>query len=73
MRRKPYTAIGIKRVPCAKCGKPSHAQWHVCADGNRPRGLCKLCDVGLNRLAMRFVFGKSREADITAYRQKLLS
>ncbi|MDP2618627.1 MAG: hypothetical protein Q8P46_00380 [Hyphomicrobiales bacterium] len=67
MRRKPYTAIGIRRVPCARCGKPSRYQWNICADGNRPRGLCPRCDVGLNRVAMRYVFGRTREADLESY------
>lgn len=71
-RFTPYTEAGIKRVPCARCGKPSHAQWNVCADkvGARTqyRGLCLDCDIGLNVVAMRYVFGKSREADIDRYR-----
>lgn len=75
-RFKPYTAIGIRRVPCARCGKPSHASWNVCADkvGSRTRyrGLCQECDVALNELAMRFVFGLSREDDIAAYRERVL-
>ena len=28
-RRPPYTEIGIKRIPCARCGKPSVHQWQV--------------------------------------------
>ena len=67
-RRKPYTAMGIRRVPCARCGKPSLYQWNICADRNRPRGLCADCDVKLNVLVMRWVFGRAREADLEAYR-----
>jgi hypothetical protein len=52
MRRKPYTAIGIGRVPCFRCGEPSAYQWQVCADGNVYRGLCRECDVALNRLVL---------------------
>jgi len=74
-RFEPYTAIGIKRVPCVRCGKPSHASWNICADnvGKRQqyRGLCVGCDIGLNKAAMRFVFGKTRDADLAAY-SKLL-
>lgn len=74
-RFTPYTARGIKRVPCARCGKPSHAWWNVCADkiGSRTqyRGLCLECDIGLNEVAMRYVFGSEREADITAYAQSV--
>lgn len=75
VRTEPYTAIGIKRVPCAKCGNPSHASWNVCADNVRGkpqyRGLCIDCDIGLNALAMRYVFGTSRESDIEAYANQL--
>jgi len=71
-RFEPYTAIGIKRVPCVRCGNPSHASWNVCADniGKRIqfRGLCLECDIGLNELAMRYVFGEAKEAEIVAYK-----
>ena len=54
-RRKPYTAIGIGRVPCARCGvRPSVHQWSVCANGNRWLGVCTRCDIALNRLALKF-------------------
>ena len=68
MRRKSYTAIGIRRVPCARCGtKPSIAEWNICADGNRRRGLCLECDIGLNRVAMDYVFGHSGMARVKRY------
>ena len=73
MRRAPYTAKGIKRVPCARCGEPSYAQWQICSDGNQRRGLCRKCDVGLNRVTMRYVFGRSRDADIDAYAKRILT
>ena len=73
MRTKPYSATGIRRVPCARCGKPSHAQWNVCADkvdGKQQfRGLCLDCDIGLNEVAMRYVFGKAAESRLAAYAQ----
>ncbi len=73
-RFKPYSAIGVNRVPCARCARPSHAQWNVCADKingrTQYRGLCLQCDIGMNELAMRFVFGGTREADIASYAAK---
>lgn len=54
-RRKPYTEIGIRRVPCSRCGSPSTQQWQVCANGNRWLGVCLPCDVELNRLALEFM------------------
>lgn len=67
MRTKPYSEIGIRRVPCARCGKPSRYQWQICADDNVYRGLCPDCDVELNTMVMRWVWGDTREADIAAY------
>lgn len=53
-RRAPYTAIGIRRIPCARCGKPSTQQWNACAIGNRYLGVCTECDIELNALVLRF-------------------
>jgi len=74
MRTQPYTALGIRRVPCVRCGSPSHASWNICADRvggrTRYRALCKECDIGMNEIAMRFVFGADREADLVVYAAK---
>jgi hypothetical protein len=53
-RRKGYTAIGISRVPCLGCGKPSSHQWSICALDNRWFGVCTECDIGLNAIVLRF-------------------
>lgn len=71
-RTKPYTETGIRRVPCARCGAPSRYQWQICADNRVFRGVCIECDVALNETAMRFMFGDTREADLAAYRAKVL-
>ena len=71
MRTKPYTAIGIKRVPCSRCGKPSHASWQACADGRQYRGLCVDCDIRLNSLAMRFMRIPDFEKKIIAYAARM--
>ncbi len=55
MRRKPYTEIGIKRVPCFRCGKPSSQQWQICSMNNEYKGLCKECDIELNRKVLLFM------------------
>jgi hypothetical protein len=72
-RFEPYTATGIKRVPCARCGQSGHASWNICADKVRGRdqfrALCVECDIRMNEVAMRFVFGDSRNADLIAYGQ----
>lgn len=69
-RTKPYTQIGISRVPCARCGLPSRYQWQICADNRVFRGLCEGCDIELNALVMRWVWGDTREADIAAYAEQ---
>jgi hypothetical protein len=70
-RFEPYTEIGVRRVPCTRCGKPGHASWNICADkvGDRTqyRALCVDCDIELNTMVMRWAFGETREADIAAY------
>ena len=54
-RREAYTARGISRVPCARCGKPSVHQWNACANDNRFVGICTECDIALNRMVLRFM------------------
>ena len=54
-RRIPYTEIGIRRVPCYRCGKPSAQQWQICSLNNEYKGLCLGCDVELNQLVLRFM------------------
>jgi hypothetical protein len=77
-RFEPYTALGIARITCARagCASKSHEQWNFCADKvgekTRFRGLCKECDVGLNEVSMRYIFGDAREADLAEYREKVL-
>ncbi len=64
-RHKPYTEMGIKRLPCVRCGAPARTQWQVCADGNQYRPICEDCDVALNQMVMEWV-GLPFDAD--AYR-----
>jgi hypothetical protein len=68
-RKKPYTEIGISRIPCVRCGQPACYQWQVCADDSLFRPLCKDCDVELNEMVMRWAFPpKIAEPKITAYK-----
>jgi len=53
-RKKPYTAVGIIRVPCTRCGESSMFQWQVCANKNRYSGVCYKCDIMLNRKTLNF-------------------
>lgn len=71
-RDKPYTAIGIKRVLCARCGvRRAQQQWQICSDGNTWRGLCNVCDIELNQLVLDFMGFPDREVKIAVYREKL--
>ena len=69
-RRRPYTAAGVRRLPCFRCGRPASYQWSVCADGNLYRPVCEDCDVALNDLALRFMRDPERVAKIKAYRER---
>ena len=61
MRRKPYTDIGIKRVPCFRCGRPSSRQWQICSLNNEYKGLCRGHDIELNRLVLTFMGISSKD------------
>ena len=51
-RKEPYTADGIKRVPCVRCGGKALHQWQICADHNQYRALCIECDIALNKMVL---------------------
>lgn len=71
-RRKPYSSTGIKRIPCARCGKPSDSQWQVCANGNRYQGLCVPCDVKMNALVLKWMKHPHAEELTEIYEHKKL-
>lgn len=68
MRKKPYTEIGISRIPCKRCGKPSTQQWQVCALDNMFMGICTKCDIALNEIVLIFFNIKNRQRIIKKYR-----
>ena len=70
-RRKPYTAIGIRRLRCIRCGDQAKYQWQICADGNTWRPICAECDYELNKLVMLWMFGNTRDDAIEKYRKRL--
>jgi NAD-dependent SIR2 family protein deacetylase len=65
--------IGIKRKRCIRCGERAHAQWDVCALGNRKLPVCKACDVGLNRSALEYMRIPGVSEIMAAYEQKMLA
>jgi hypothetical protein len=71
-RRKPYTAIGIARLACFRCGAAARTQWQICSDGNIYRPVCLPCDVELNRMVLVWAFGEERAAGmIEAYKERV--
>lgn len=68
MRKKPYTAIGIRRLKCFRCKGPAVHQWNACADGQY-RPLCLACDVALNALVLRWMRDPDAKAKIARYRK----
>lgn len=69
MRLKPYTTIGIKRIACKRCGKPSRFQWNICSLGQQFHAICLECDIALNALVLEFFDIPNREQIIEEYRQ----
>ncbi len=68
-RRKPYTQIGIARIPCVRCGEKAHHQWQVCADNRIYRPLCLSCDFKLNRLVLKWANDPDWKEKCEAYEQ----
>lgn len=60
-RTKPYMQLGLRQVPCARCGKPSSYQWQACSNDRRYMGFCTDCDVLINALVLAFCGFKNRE------------
>ena len=70
-RKRPYTEIGIKRVPCLRCGVPSTQQWQVCSLGNKWFGICTNCDIKLNTYVLWFFGIKDSLEIINKYANKV--
>lgn len=69
-RREPYTEIGVRRLPCVRCGTKARFQWSVCADGNLFRPLCTACDISLNELVLKWMNDPNWATKITTYREQ---
>jgi len=63
MRAKPYTAIGIRRLKCVKCGARAEHQWRICCTGQWTP-VCKDCDLEINRMVAEWTFGKAAAAPL---------
>lgn len=72
-RAKPYTAAGIRRLPCVVpgCQAKAFSTWQACADDQVHRPICKAHDVELNRLALESMGDPDAAAKIARYEAKL--
>jgi hypothetical protein len=78
MRRKPYTATGLRRVPCFRCNlkgifRPSVSQWQICSLNNEYKGVCRECDIKLNQIVLKFMKIPAKEIYclIEKYKERL--
>lgn len=67
MRRKPYTALGLARMPCVRCGARASSQWQICADGRVYRPVCNDCDRALNRMVLEWAGFSDVDEKMAAY------
>lgn len=74
MRRRPYTARGIRRLRCfrAGCGRQARFQWQICADGNQYRPVCEVCDLELNRMVLTWAGVPNVEQVMAAYTLRIM-
>ena len=66
-RRRPYTAKGIHKIPCVKCGSPSTQQWQICSLNNEWFGVCTKCDIEIHSLVLKFFDIPDRQKLIQKY------
>jgi len=69
-RTKPYTENGVKRLPCARCGKPAKQQWITCADGFW-RPICVECDIKLNEMVLKFMNDPCWKSKMMKYQKEM--
>ncbi len=74
-RLKPYTALGIKRMKCFRCGGQAVHQWNICADNSatgKPqfRPMCLECDIALNHLVLAWSKFPNHRAMGKAYEKR---
>ncbi len=73
MHRRPYTAIGIRRLRCfrAGCDRRAATQWQICSDGRQFRPVCIECDIELNRMVLEWAGFPDAEERIRTYSESI--
>ena len=65
------TGSDIDGKPCCKCGQPAVESFNICAlDYRKIWPVCRECDIEINELVVRFIFGKRRERALERYRER---
>jgi hypothetical protein len=75
MRRRPYTKRGIRRVKCSRVGCSNKAvhTFNICAvDRGIYYPVCVECDIKINEIVVRLIFGDKREDELRRYREAAL-
>jgi hypothetical protein len=70
-RMKPYTAIGVRRLKCFRCGKRARYQWQIGSDGLVFRPICEECDVELNEMVLKWMGFPDWQEKMAAYIEKV--
>jgi late competence protein required for DNA uptake (superfamily II DNA/RNA helicase) len=68
-RKEPYTALGIKRLKCFRCGNKASEQWQICSDGNVYRPICVECDIALNEIVLKWMGFEDAEEKMIRYKE----
>ena len=64
------TGSDIDGKPCCKCGRPAVESFNICALGySKIWPVCRECDIEINELVVRFIFGGRRERALKKYRE----
>lgn len=78
-RREPvvFSAPPLPRGALCLCGAPATEQWYpsVCALADEPKEwmpICAACDVELNEITVRKLYGSARDDALAAYRAERL-
>lgn len=61
----------MKAKKCFKHkGRKAFDEWRICADGPW-RGICKECDVELNRIGLKWAFPRTWKTRLARYKERI--
>jgi hypothetical protein len=73
----PKAPLILEGTLCIRCESPAEEQWWpaLCSVPNEKRRwipLCTICDIALNTMVARFLYGEESESFLEEYRQEKL-